>query len=1380
MRMAYGRWLVVAALAASTAAWTGCANDQETINRVQPNALAKSALTGEWYMRSTVIDTAVDAPVFVGNQLGFDRVVWEIQEDVLIARRDYSLVRGIEEESVTDSQAENSVLAVFAIDSHFDIRREYNPATGEETNVVGENTVDRPWYEREYMRVDWSQNLFDGNQVPNPLSPIILKPVALFNQDTPENEKKDLVPYFESDGEGGVQYFDIVNRYWAEPSKIMLDIDGNGTEEPVDACLLIVNSYQDCNPGTIAVRASFAKIGDTDFEPFEYTQDRMARFGYFLSKRDGYDDKYGITVADRHVFTNRHNLWEQSHLRDGEGKLLLCDGSDLKAESIELGLRKSGKLADLDKTLKAQGLERSTCMAANVASHCDAAFARAWEQSQGACTMPYADRTVKPVKYYVTTNMPESLMPDALEVGKQWNRAFSETVASLRRLECEQFGGKDCAKFTPAQAGNVFVVCHNPVTAADDKACGEVGFSARYGDVRRSFLAWIDDPQGKYSGAPLGFGPPSADPITGEIISGTANLYGDAFEQYATWGADILALMRGDLTIDDVQSNAAFAAWAQSKEARAERESVSEREADRHVIKLDALDMAEANSDMDFSWAMNRLPHYDNASPAYIKQTASTHWKAIGSMHEQLHIGREGQGKLEQLQGTYIEDMLVNDEYNSMAGLMPFQALTDTHVRQLSPFSSGGSFGLRKRLQAQKALARTHANELGCVVSASDFDDDGLVGMLHEIEKKVAQGGTVDWYGQKYEVTKKVGGRTVVDYDAVREMLMHPLFFGLGAHEVGHSIGLRHNFTGSYDAVNYDARYWKLRNDGKIASRASDPMTDAEANGRIREYQYSTVMDYGHNFLLSDAHGIGHYDVAAIKMGYGDLAEVFTATPEANAQTIAELDAQASPFMVFQVDPRQAGSLGAFHYTMWPALVGGNVDNMQKRKDVRYAELSFVASPFFGDGGYSLYTGKDGKVLPAVPYLYCSDETVNSRPTCNHYDVGADAYESMQSIIDNYWDYYPFSNFMRQRLTWDPSTVPARTYGRYFNKLASAVHVYALYRQFLEPYLGAQFFEDPNGFGLYTLGVRATYDMLRMVLATPEPGERLGLEELVDGTKITSSDPSTGLFDNAPIKVDTFNGRALRSNFDIGPSGDWYFFTSSGWFKEKQLALEALLYADTGFLGTDTSPDVREYSSSFFTIFPDSASELLRAVYSGDVVAYAPRYDAGNWVYPTPADILKRGTGMKGQVVSPNVGFTLQLAAMAYGMTLIPNTFDQDFVNRSRVFVAGSSEAVELDPLKQVSFVDERSGMTYYAGSYLRDDVKGMEGTVLETGPGAAMINHAKSLQARIDAAVTAGEPEAAAAWRAKLHDYLDNLDILRYLGHGLGHGSNGGFFANQ
>jgi hypothetical protein len=43
---------------------------------------------------------------------------------------------------------------------------------------------------------------------------------------------------------------------------------------------------------------------------------------------------------------------------------------------------------------------------------------------------------------------------------------------------------------------------------------------------------------------------------------------------------------------------------------------------------------------------------------------------------------------------------------------------------------------------------------------------------------------------------------------AVRKMIRHPLFDAVTAHEVGHTVGLRHNFSGSYDAWNYLPEYW--------------------------------------------------------------------------------------------------------------------------------------------------------------------------------------------------------------------------------------------------------------------------------------------------------------------------------------------------------------------------------------------------------------------------------------------------------------------------------------------------------------------------------------------------------------------------------------------
>src|SRR4029077_13656320 len=109
------------------------------------------------------------------------RIRWVIDEQNLYAYRDYQLVAGGNGEDKSASglakEAANPTpddttqsaetmsslpVAAYKIEKHFDIKRAYEPSTGEERNVIEENDVDRPWYARECMRVDWSKNLLPG------------------------------------------------------------------------------------------------------------------------------------------------------------------------------------------------------------------------------------------------------------------------------------------------------------------------------------------------------------------------------------------------------------------------------------------------------------------------------------------------------------------------------------------------------------------------------------------------------------------------------------------------------------------------------------------------------------------------------------------------------------------------------------------------------------------------------------------------------------------------------------------------------------------------------------------------------------------------------------------------------------------------------------------------------------------------------------------------------------------------------------------------------------------------------------------------------------------------------------------------------------------
>ena len=79
-------------------------------------------------------------------------------------------------------------------------------------------------------------------------------------------------------------------------------------------------------------------------------------------------------------------------------------------------------------------------------------------------------------------------------------------------------------------------------------------------------------------------------------------------------------------------------------------------------------------------------------------------------------------------------------------------------------------------------------------------------------------------------------------------------------------MGLRHNFSASTDALNYDDRYWKLYAD-------STRPRWRRSEHKLSEFAYASVMDYGARFN-SDVEGLGKYDTAAIRFGYGELIDL--------------------------------------------------------------------------------------------------------------------------------------------------------------------------------------------------------------------------------------------------------------------------------------------------------------------------------------------------------------------------------------------------------------------------------------------------------------------------------------------------------------------------
>jgi hypothetical protein len=232
MTPSFFRRLTVCGLALLGA--TSCASERAPINRVQANALEKSFFVGadlsdpadnpEFYYRPTVVDVDYGdtrGELFTAGGGTIARVKFEISEDLLVARLTYERVVGTTGAGTPLSPDQNSgqIVAAFKIQSHFDIKRSYNPTTGEELNIVEENTTDSPWYARKYMRVDWSQNLITDAYQFDTLAALsafddafVYEPVAYSVADPTDPD----APAFDP----ASNYFDITNKVFVTPQKL--------------------------------------------------------------------------------------------------------------------------------------------------------------------------------------------------------------------------------------------------------------------------------------------------------------------------------------------------------------------------------------------------------------------------------------------------------------------------------------------------------------------------------------------------------------------------------------------------------------------------------------------------------------------------------------------------------------------------------------------------------------------------------------------------------------------------------------------------------------------------------------------------------------------------------------------------------------------------------------------------------------------------------------------------------------------------------------------------------------------------------------------------------------------------------------------------------
>ena len=1085
-------WLA-AAIPGAAFLLPSCAEEVKDVNRVQPHYFDKNLLKGEWYYRQTIVDVPPDVGIgFVGLEGKVEKVKFDFYGNALHARRTHEGIRGLDEdETRPGAQFEGDVvLRVMGVE-HFDILRQYNKSTGAQSNVLSEDTSLHPWHERQYFRADWSSAGAPG-QFTDFANLVKTGAKGTYWARETETENPD---HFQADLEDGSINF---------TTSYTLTDGGYTCFMEYGFYRSTTNTRNSCGLGEVKIRHSFHRIDPDDaaqFEPrsyldrelikddegdvmsyltvsvpkgddqFDYfnvectddvlsklggrysrsdcrplTLEQMGRFGFFRTERYDADRRVPNGHDElRNFYANHHKIWEQVYqwemTKNADGESVIARDAHGKPK---LKLDGEGKPVEI----------------------------------------PVKDRKVRPIVYYLNVNFPENLKATMQTVAADWNTVFVNAVSAAKGLSvaalkaemkgedlfqirdnnCTRAGVEAYLKRVPelgeladevTDVGDVEDTKtlgknpHNILSGNLEPLCSALTSESRnqglekftyqqVGDVRWSFAYWVNEDQ---PSGPLGFGPSGPDAETGRIISGNAYIYGAAVDGYARDSLDLVRYLNGEIGSDygdlgtdfeEITSGQTVLDWIARREKSVADQPLTVTDAQRSefqkrfaagVTLKNPAGLANPKASIDLTKMSKDMVERSDlraADDAIFGQMGAADPMAL--MKKRLQDNPELRSRmLPRPVMSMLYRMFQYDPSEHEGEALPEDLLTAAIEVAANPAA------LAEHMQKRAAFYMERN------ITLPEFYDDAVIGKALSLKGKEPEEA----------------------YRIIRE----EIFRGVMLHEIGHTLGMTHNFRASHDALNYFDEFWDIQQNFD---------SDSERDEQLQpEFRYTSIMDYGARFN-SDVHGLGKYDQAAIKFAYTGLLEEFA----------DDVDVPGRLDLHLEYDD----------FTKIPDLLGGDAANITHRKNVLIDDV--VADVRKGIRENGVKFAEDPKQSESaywrdrtVPYYYCIDWFNGRDPKCRTWDEGPTHEEGVRSAIQRYWNYYFFNSWRRGR---DDYQFYFGFFGRMGRLLPYLNYPYK-YWSFFEQY------ETENGAKLDVTedllrAAMISMDFVMQALGTPEPG----------------------------------------------------------------------------------------------------------------------------------------------------------------------------------------------------------------------------------------------------------------------------------------------------